>query len=156
MNRDLLIQRLDSAPDRLLRLCAGLSPEDARQWPKEGEWSVTEVVRHLVEGDRDTFLPRLQQMLTEDRPVFESRDRERRDQSDLQVLLGAFELARREVVRILRELDPLSWTREGVSPSRGPVTVEAYALTMADHDDEHLAQIDATKIAIELGKWDDS
>jgi uncharacterized damage-inducible protein DinB len=152
MNRDLLIQRLDSAPDRLQRLCAGLSPEDATQRPREGEWSVTEVVRHLVEGDRDTFLPRLRRMLTEDRPVFESRDREWKDSSDLQNLLGAFEAARREVVRILRDLDAPGWSREGVSPSRGVVTVEAYALTMADHDDEHLAQIDATKLAVALGK----
>jgi hypothetical protein len=104
------------------------------------------------EVDRDTFLPRLRRMLTEDRPVFESRDRERQDTSDLQNLLGAFEAARREVVRILRDLDAPGWSREGVSPSRGVVTVEAYALTMADHDDEHLAQIDATKLAVALGK----
>jgi hypothetical protein len=152
MNRDLLIQRLDSAPDRLLRLCADLSPEDAAQRPGEGEWSVVEAIRHLVEGDRDTFLPRLRRMLTEDRPVFESRDRARVTESDLQTLLSAFESARREAVGILRELDPASWMRGGVSPSRGPVTIEEYALTMADHDDEHLAQIDATKTAVELSK----
>jgi len=152
MNRELLIQRLDSAPDRLLRLCAGLSPEDASRRPAEGEWSVVEVARHLVEGDRDTFLPRLYRMLAEDRPVFVSRDRGRRDQSDLEALLVEFESARREAVKILRELDPAGWTREGVSPSRGPLTVEAYALGMADHDDEHLAQIDATITAIELAK----
>jgi len=46
----------------------------------------------------------------------------------------------------------VSWTRQGVSPSRGPVTIEEYALTMADHDDEHLAQIDATKTAVYLSK----
>ena len=152
MNRELLIQRLDSAPDRLLRLCADLSSEDATQRPGEGEWSVTEVTRHLVEGDRDTFLPRLRQMLAEDRPVFESRERGRPDPADLATLCSEFESARREAVRILRELDPAAWSREGVSPSRGVVTIEAYALTMADHDDEHLAQIDATKTAVELSR----
>ena len=152
MNRELLIQRLDSAPDRLLRLCADVSPEDATQRPGEGEWSVTEVARHLVEGDRDAFLPRLCRMLAEDRPVFDSRDRAGGDPSDLATLLIEFESARREAVRILRELDPASWNREGVSPSRGVVTIEAYALTMADHDDEHLAQIDAAKTAIEMAK----
>jgi hypothetical protein len=152
MNHDLLVQRLDSTPDRLLRLCADLSPEDAIERPQAGEWSVAEAVRHLVEGDRDTFLPRLRRMLVEDRPVFESRERTSSDRSDLQTLLGQFESTRREGVGILRELDPESWTRQGVSPTRGPLTVEAYALAMADHDDEHLAQIDATKTLIELGK----
>jgi len=152
MNRDLLIQRLDSAPDRLQRLCAEISPDDAALRPAEGEWSVVEVIQHLVEGDRDTFLPRLRRMLAEDRPLFESRDRRRAEQPDFQALLSAFESARREAVRILRELDPVSWTRQGVSPSRGPVTIEEYALTMADHDDEHLAQIDATKTAVYLSK----
>ena len=152
MNHDLLIQRLDSAPDRLLRLCVDLSPEDAAQQPGKGEWSVVQVIGHLVEGDRDTFLPRLRRMLTEDRPVFESRERTRAGESDLEVLLGAFESARREAIGILRELDPPSWTRAGVSPSRGPVTIEEYALTMADHDDEHLAQIGAAKMAVELSK----
>jgi hypothetical protein len=152
MNRDLLVQRLDSTPDRLLRLCADLAPEDAAQRPAAGEWSVTEVVRHLVEGDRETFLPRLRRMLAEVRPVFEARERTPGDRSDLPTLLRAFESARREAVRILRELDPEGWMREGVSPSRGPLTVEAYALAMADHDDEHLAQIDSTKTVIELSK----
>lgn len=152
MNRELLIQRLDSAPDRLLRLCADLSPEDAAQRPGEGEWSVVEVIRHLVEGDRDTFLPRLRRMLSEDRPAFESRERTQAGESDFEALQSAFESARREAVRILRELEPASWTRAGVSPSRGPVTIEEYALSMADHDDEHLAQIDAAKTAVELSK----
>jgi len=151
MNRDLLIQRLDSAPDRLLRLCVDLSPEDAAQRPAEGEWSVVQVIGHLVEGDRDTFLPRLRRMLAEDRPVFESRET-RAGESDLQALISAFESARREAVGILRELDPASWTRAGVSPSRGPVTIEEYALTMADHDDEHLAQVGAAKMAVDLSK----
>ena len=152
MNHDLLVQRLDSTPDRLLRLCADLSPEDAIERSQAGEWSVTEVVRHLVEGDRDTFLPRLRRMLVEDRPVFESRERTSSDRSDLQTLLDQFESTRREGVGILRELDPESWTRQGVSPTRGPLTVEAYALAMADHDDEHLAQIDATITAVERSK----
>ena len=108
MNRDLLIQRLDSAPDRLLRLCVDLPPEDAAQQPGKGEWSVVQVIGHLVEGDRDTFLPRLRRMLTEDRPVFESRERTRAGESDLEALLGAFESARREAIGILRELDPPS------------------------------------------------
>jgi uncharacterized damage-inducible protein DinB len=95
-----------------------------------------------VEGDRDTFLPRLRLMLAEHRPVFQSRDRQApADRADLATLLGAFAAARGEVVKILSGLDSPQWSREGVSPSRGALSVEAYAATMSGHDTEHLQQI---------------
>src|SRR5215467_2825524 len=109
--------------------------------PKPGEWSIGEVVRHLVEGDRDTFLPRLRRMLTESRPVFASGRRTEGDNADLATLLAAFTDARRQAVSLLGALDEPGWRREGVSPSRGPLTVEAYAATMDAHDTEHLRQI---------------
>src|SRR5688572_4962165 len=55
--------------------------------PKPGEWAIVDVVRHLVEGDRDTFLPRLRRMLSEARPVFPARRPLEHDHSDLATLL---------------------------------------------------------------------
>ena len=90
-------------------------------------------------------------MLAEERPVFPSRDRQASaDRADLAALLGAFESARREVLKILKGLAPSQWARQGVSPSRGPVTVEAYAVTMAGHDTEHLQQIHQVRSALGL------
>ena len=126
MGRDLVVANLAATPNLLRRLAEDVSPKLATQPPKAGEWSVAEVVRHLVEGDRDTFLPRLRRMLAEERPVFPSRDGQASaDRSDLSTLLGAFESARSEVVKTLRGLQPGEWAREGVSPSRGAVSVEA-------------------------------
>jgi hypothetical protein len=56
-------------------------------------------------------------------------------------LLDVFERARSDVVRILDAIDDAGWRREGVSPSRGPLSVEAYAASTAAHDTEHLQQI---------------
>jgi len=109
--------------------------------PKPGEWAIVDVVRHLVEGDRDTLLPRLRRMLTESRPVFPPHPRLENDGADLATLLDVFERARADVVRILGALDGAGWAREGVSPSRGPLTVEAYAASTVAHDTEHLRQI---------------
>jgi hypothetical protein len=151
MERELVIQSLAAAPALLRRLTDDLSPEQATRAPKPGEWTVTEVARHLVDGDRDTFLPRLRRILAEERPVFESRDRRpSADRSDLATLLGAFESARGEVVKILQGLEPEEWSREGVSPSRGPLSVEAYARSMAEHDGEHLAQVQQIREALGL------
>lgn len=151
MDRELVIANLAVAPNLLRLLAENFSPELAIKAPEPGEWSVAEVVRHLVEGDRDTFLPRLRLMLAKERPVFETRDRQpSADRSDFPTLLGAFESARGEVVKILKGLEASQWAREGVSPSRGVVSVEAYAATMAGHDTEHLQQIHQVRGALGL------
>ena len=151
MDRSLLVAHLAATPNLLRLLGEDFSPDLAVKPPRSGEWSVTEVVRHFVEGDRDTFLPRLRRMLAEERPVFPSRDRQASaDRSDLATLLGAFESARGEVIKILNGLEPPQWAREGVSPSRGAVSVEAYAATMAGHDTEHLQQIHQVRSALGL------
>ncbi len=151
MDRVLVVGYLEATPGLLRRLTADLSPELATTPPKPGEWSITEVVRHLVEGDRDTFLPRLRRMLAEERPVFESRSRQASaDRADLPTLLAAFESARAQGVKTLNGLEPAAWRREGVSPSRGPLSVEAYAGTMAAHDTEHLQQIHQVRSGLGL------
>lgn len=151
MDKDLVVANLAATPELLRRLAEDLSSDQAIQPSRPGEWSVVQVVSHLVEGDRDTFLPRLRRMLAEARPVFESRGRaEPVDHSDFPTLLGAFESARGEVVKILNGLDPGAWAREGVSPSRGTVSVETYAATMAGHDTEHLQQIHQARSALGL------
>ncbi len=151
MDRELVVANLAATPDLLRRLAEDASSAQVTQPPKPGEWSISDVVRHLVEGDRDTFLPRLRRMLAEERPVFPSRDRQASaDRSDLATLLGAFESVRGEVVKILKGLELSQWAREGVSPSRGAVSVEAYAATMAGHDTEHLQQIHQVRSALGL------
>jgi uncharacterized damage-inducible protein DinB len=149
-DRDLVVASLRATPTLLRLLAADLTPEQAWRAPRPGEWSVAEVVRHLVEGDRDTFVPRLRRMLAETRPVFEARRPEAGDASDLATLRDVFVKARGQAVELLAGLDAAGWRREGVSPSRGALTVERYALTMADHDTEHLRQIHAARAALGL------
>lgn len=147
--RELVLARM-AATAGLLRELTGDADGVASQPPAPGEWSIAEVVRHLVEGDRDTFLPRLRRMLAEPRPVFEKTSVAPADRSDLATLVGAFASAREQVVKLLRALDEAGWRREGVSPSRGPLSVEAYAASMDAHDTEHLRQIHDVRTALGL------
>ncbi len=64
--------------------------------------------------------------------------------------MAAFASARQQVVKTLRGLDEADWRREGVSPSRGALSVEAYAATMDAHDTEHLGQIQDVRAALGL------
>jgi hypothetical protein len=139
--RELSVARLAATPTLLGEMTRDLTGELGSTPPKPGEWSIVEVVRHLVEGDRDTFLPRLRRMLTESRPTFDKTRPAVGDDADLATLVAAFGDARRQAVGLLGNLDEAGWRRDGVSPSRGPLAIEAYAATMDAHDTEHLRQI---------------
>jgi hypothetical protein len=150
-DRALTLASLRATPALLRELARDLTPTQATAPPRPGEWSVTEVLRHLLEGERDTFLPRLRRMLAESNPVFVRTPRTDGDDADLRTLLDAFAQVRGQAVAILAGLGDDGWARAGVSPSRGPVTVEAYAVTMADHDTEHLGQIEDVRATLGLG-----
>jgi len=49
-----------------------LADTQLRQGPKTGEWSVGEIVKHLLLGERDLILPRLRRMRAGDAPLFSS------------------------------------------------------------------------------------
>jgi uncharacterized damage-inducible protein DinB len=137
----LMLARLSTASGMLRELTTDVTGEQAARPPGPGQWSIADVVRHLVEGDRDTFLPRLRRMVAETRPVFDKTEPAAGDASDLATLVAAFASAREQVMKILRALDDAGWLREGVSPSRGVLTVESYARSADEHDTEHLRQI---------------
>ena len=145
-----MLARLSTAPGMLRELTTDVTGEQAARPPVPGEWSIAEVVRHLVEGDRDTLLPRLRRMGAETRPVFDKTVPATGDASDVATLVAAFASARAQVMKILTGLDAAGWLREGVSPSRGALTVEAYARSTDKHDTEHLKQIQDVRARLGL------
>jgi uncharacterized damage-inducible protein DinB len=148
--RELSVARLAATPTLLREMTRDATGDLGSTPPKPGEWSIVDVVRHLVEGDRDTFLPRLRRMLAESRPTFDKSRPAAGDRADLTTLLAAFSDARRQAVGLLGRLDEAGWRREGVSPSRGPLTVETYTATMDAHDTEHLRQIQDVRVTVGL------
>ena len=73
MEPTLVVPSLASTPRLLRNMTGDCSREQGWAQPKPGEWSIGEVVRHLVEGEYDAFLPRLKRMLAEERPIFDKR-----------------------------------------------------------------------------------
>jgi uncharacterized damage-inducible protein DinB len=124
-----------------------MSTEQLLRRPKEGEWCIKEVMAHLRDLERRLFLPRLQRIASEHRPVFGSFDpeawarerdhREGRFEDDL----ATFAQARRETIAFLEALPAAAAERIGLSGYFGPVTLAQYATHVADHDLEHLGQM---------------
>ena len=116
---------------------------------------MNEIVSHLLVGERDVILPRLKRMLRDDAPIFPSSASSRSRgpagavPDDFDAALVAFRRVREETLGFLRALKDLDWQRFGTTPTRGMVTIEAYARYLVEHDLEHLAQLRVTRDVVE-------
>jgi hypothetical protein len=115
---------------------------------------VNEIMAHLLHVETELFLPRLRRMATEDQPAFvafspEPWARERDHSTDaFTASHAAFVRARAETVAFLRALPEGAGERLGVSGFFGPISLLQYATHMADHDVEHLRQMQACARAV--------
>ncbi|HEV8677157.1 MAG TPA: DinB family protein [Methylomirabilota bacterium] len=152
MTRRELLDVLRATPGRVAELARGLSPGQLAQPAAEGEWSMGQIVDHLLRGERDVILPRFRRMQREEAPVFPSSAADRTGfaavpkSSDFTADLAAFRRVRGETLAFLGQLSEAEWRRLGSTPTRGTLSIEAYARYLADHDREHLAQMEAARI----------
>ena len=140
-----LLSRTPAALDALLR-----DLPDSWTERNEGEhsWTVRDVVAHLAQLERSDWMPRLRRVLEfgETRP-FDPVDREAflraSEGKSLSQLLDEFSLLRAKNLRQLRlfALEDEDFSRRGVHPALGPVTVSELLATWTAHDMTHLHQI---------------
>src|SRR3989442_1355627 len=71
-NEGEILATLGATPGGIGDLARGLSGAQLAKRPEEGEWCFTEILDHLLAGERDTILPRLRGVRDEDAPVFAS------------------------------------------------------------------------------------
>jgi uncharacterized damage-inducible protein DinB len=145
---------LTVTPDLVAALATDLDPRALRERPAPGEWSMKEVLAHLMELESRLFLPRFRLMATQAHPRFEAfdpiaweRERDRRE-GRFEDDLATFRRARAETLAYLVTLPPGATERPGISGHFGPVTLGQYATHAADHDLEHLAQMRACRAVV--------
>jgi hypothetical protein len=142
-----VLSRLASAPGRFASAISRLEDADSVTSAEAGEWSPAEVLAH-VRASHDIFEPRIYYILVRDNPQLLAYDDARWAQvaryASFPVIesLEAMRLRRTELVRALRGLSESDWERIGTHETRGPMTVLQIAEQIADHDDEHIAQIE--------------
>lgn len=155
-----ILSRTPAALDHMLR---GLSETwlHANEGPET--WSPFDVVGHLVAGERTDWVPRLRLILEHgDQQAFEPFNRtamfEESKGKTLAELLDTFATLRAQNLETVRalELEPADYTRPGMHPSLGPVTLEQLLATWVTHDMTHMAQISrviAKQYTAEVGPW---
>jgi hypothetical protein len=141
-DRVLVRRRLAAVPDRIA--VAARSAAERRVLP--GEWSPSEVVRHLIAVEDVVWHTRLRQLVASDRPTWpwvEPEPWEGDPGATLDELLATYAARRSETVEILDGFDDATWNRTGIHATWGEIDVAALMVRAVDHDDEHIANFEA-------------
>jgi len=139
--------RLDSTLTRLQELLHSLRPDQLSAKPSDEAWSAEQLFEH-VRASEAIVAPRIVQLLVHGPglswPSFDERRWAMiagRAQLPLDDRLALFELRRRELVALLRDLTAEEWSRRGDHPQLGRLSVADLCEGMAGHEEEHCRQL---------------
>ncbi len=143
-----VLARLAAAPVRLAAALSRMEDADSVMGGVPGEWSPTEVLAHM-RASQDILEPRILQILVRDNPPLSAFDERRWEEvshyaaAPIIDSLETLRLRRNDLLRALRAIPAGDWERTGIHEARGPQSVLQIATHIADHDDEHIAQIES-------------
>jgi len=138
-----LIEQFAAGGGKLRPAVAGLSREDLIARPGPGDWSIHELVIHVVDSDF-VGMDRMKRVIAEANPQLVGFDENlwvqhhAPHEQSLDDALTLFEAGRRQMTRILRRLPDSAFARTGVHSERGPLTLENLVQTFVTHVDHHL------------------
>jgi uncharacterized damage-inducible protein DinB len=137
---------IEETAGRLKFLLERLGDERAEEQPAAGKWSARQIVCHLADCEI-VFAYRLRQALAQDHHVIQPFDQERwaacYDAFDTPTALAVFGAVRGWNVRLVSCMSPHDLIKKLTHPERGEMNVAVLVETMAGHDLNHLAQIEA-------------
>jgi DinB superfamily len=152
--REELLASLNSMPEYLREIFAGLTPEQARTPGPDETFSPVEQVWHLADLEREGFGVRIQRLLSEPEPHLLDFDgtkiaAERSYRSlPLEEGLLAFTEARRKNIATLSVIGFPMWSRSGTQEGVGSVSLCDIPNFMLQHDSAHRAEIEAWKKSV--------
>ena len=130
---------------RILRALVAEAGPDLRTRPEPGEWSVIELLGHIMDGELSSAV-RYRWIVGHDRPDLPGYDQDlwasRLDHqhADPDTLLTAFEGLRALNLELWRRLPVEDRTRVGIHLERGPESYELTFALLAGHDRVHVEQ----------------
>jgi hypothetical protein len=162
-NMDEAIEVLERTPKLLDSFLSGLSDAWLHCNEGEGTWNVSEVIGHLIDGEKYNWIPRLELMLQEsENKAFPAFDRfsHLKDASDKTIdeKLVEFKSLRTANIDKLKTMitEERHFELTGVHPEYGEVKVRELISTWAVHDLTHISQITrvmANRYRADVGPW---
>ena len=140
--RDLL-ERLRAIPDALATAARAASPKP----PAPGEWTPSDVVRHLIAVEQLVWHARLVDLSSTDHPTWPWTEPDRwagDPGAPLDQLLATYAAVRATTIATLDSFDDALWARTGTHATFGVLDVADLMTRAADHDDEHLRSFETS------------
>jgi hypothetical protein len=154
---DILYRRLAATVPTLETLTAGLGSAGWHSRPALGEWSVTEIICHLRDVDREVHLPRLQSLLAQEEPFMPgvvsdnwATEREYCTQNGPRAL-EELRVARAELLALLPPAGDPAWERRGRHTFFGPTSFWELVCLILEHDELHVEQVKGNLAALAAG-----
>jgi uncharacterized damage-inducible protein DinB len=140
------LQVIAATPHQLAALLSALGAGRAAQPIAPGKWSPHHIACHLADCDV-AFGFRLRQALAQDHHLLQPFDQDKWAQSypayDLAAALATFTALRAWNRALIAGLSPADLAKPLTHPERGPMPYRELIETMAGHDLNHLAQLQA-------------
>lgn len=115
--------------------------------PSEGEWSLTEVLSHLRDVEREVHQRRFKILIENDKPFISgvaadewAEERGYRYQNG-PMAMASFLQARDETLSMLAQLDDKGWAHQGQHAFFGPTSIHELLFLAVRHDEIHWEQI---------------
>lgn len=157
------VEVLERTPQTLEFFLSGLSDVWLHCKEGEGTWDVTEVIEHLIEGEKNNWIPRLEFILQEGEcKPFPSFDRyahliNRSERSIEQAFLEFKTIRALNTAKLSERVDlEVHLERTGLHPKFGTVKLKELLSTWVVHDLTHIAQIVrvmAERYRTDVGPW---
>lgn len=141
-----VINALQQFAVEIARLLSGRDTEWRRS-REAREWSLTEVVCHLRDVEREVHQPRIRALLREEGAFLpgavadEWVDERQYWRQDGAIALEDFIAAREDTVALIKALDEPLLQRQGQHAFFGPTTMHELLYLMMQHDEAHREQI---------------
>lgn len=147
-SRAQLFESLRQTHPTLVRLTSGAQEAALDFRLAEGEWTVREILAHLVDDEMYVMRTRLERIVKEERPHLAPHDERawyasRNTSRDaLPELLADFATQRAASLGIVTMLRDSDWAREGYQPEYGAFSADKWLENWVAHDTTHINQIE--------------
>jgi len=151
-DRERHLEMLQDFPDTLAGLVLQLTDDELMTDYLPGEWTVNQIVQHVVDAHMQGFF-RFKMVLTADMPNFQIYPQAEFAKTPEYELIAideaveALSLLHDRWTLMLGQLDEAAWSRKGVHPVRGEMSLDDMTAMYAAHCETHLEQIRKTLAA---------
>jgi FMN phosphatase YigB (HAD superfamily) len=146
LDPDALLAIMSSTPASLASLIRNIPESELTIRTTPSEWCLTEILCHLRDVDRDVNLPRIKQLIKEDRPFLPGVETDPWAEErkywlqDGKQALNEFLDVRMEILKLLQNLSPVDWNRIARHAIFGPTSLAELVSFMVTHDQNHIGQ----------------